>query len=453
MADFLRAKGLFIYPKSIRRLDSGNEIFVARRENEKLVGITKGNDFQILPLSWENYKKLRSMLPLAPTPCEKKTSFGTGDRLGMVSATHLSVLSKYDVFPVIAQQSPRELAKTSRNFKDVLLKAVLGVLESGYTGKWGADADHIKDEQQLLEAIDAGYSMYTLDISDWLDYPPRRTPAELSPLSRKIVANSFNLPPICTAYKIDNERLIDSALIYEHALNLVKHFHRIIKKNIANFDLEISIDECPRDTTPEDHYFVAEFLHLSGVEFTSLAPKFPGRFQKGVDFGGDLAELATSLHIHATLCRSLGGYRLSLHSGSDKFSVYPLLSETTDGAFHIKTSGTSWLQAVKVISEVNLPLFRELYMLCLENLEESKKAYQVSVELKYFPKELPNDIRTFLQQPDVRQLFHISYGALLDQKREEIYKTLFTHEEKHYSEVAEHIERHLKTLKIKVSES
>lgn len=446
MASKLKKNGLYIYPASIKKLHTREEIFVARQEREKLVGIAQENELQFFPLTWENYNKLKALLPINPKPCCKKTSFGTGDRLGLVSAAHLSALSKYEVFPVIAQQSPRELTKTSRNFKDVLLKAVLGLLESGYTGEWGADADHIKNEENLAEAIEAEYSMYTIDVSDWLDNPSERSTAELLPLSRKIIANSSNLACI---RNLNSDDLIESALIYESALEHVKHFYETVKKNIANFDFEISIDEGARITTLEDHYFVTEYLHQSGVEFTSLAPKFPGEFEKGVDFEGNLAEFASSLQRHTNLCRSLGGYRLSLHSGSDKFTIYSILREITEGEFHIKTSGTSWLEAVITISKVNMPLFRELYRLCLENLEESKKAYQVSITREQLPQEPPSDIHLFFKQPDVRQLFHISYGALLNEKRKEIYNTLAEHEEEHYSAVATHIERHLKMLNIK----
>ena len=462
----LAKHGFSLYPKSLRTLESGTQIFVANKSGQKAVGICQNADCRLQltspilqdgnislhPLTWENYLKLKAVMPISPSPCDKRASFGTGDRLGLVSAAHLDVMQKYPVFPVIAQQSPRELIKTNRDFQDVLLKAVMGVLESGYTGTFGADADHIKDEEYLMMAAHAGYSMYTLDVSDWLQDPTGKCKNCLTDLSRSIITDfaGMTLP----GYTISEDELITSALIYEQPMQQVEHFNELIAGVVPDFDLEVSIDEGSRDTTVEDHLFAAEYLHRSGINFTSLAPKFPGQFQKGVDYEGDVVALEKSLRAHGALCKQIGlrraqssrGYRLSLHSGSDKFSVYPLYNEVTDGGWHIKTSGTSWLEAVRVVSKVNLPLFKELYALCLANLDESKKAYHVRITPQDFPAQLPDDVATFFAIPNVRQLFHISYSALLDAKRSEIYETLYAHEPEHYASVSSHIERHLKLL-------
>ena len=468
LAELLGKHGFSLYPQSLRVTEDGTKLFVARRAGQKAVGVlqaqrrlalsssvlegvrlSSGDAASLHALTWENYEKLKSVAPIAPSPCDGKASFGTGDRLGLVSAAHLDALSRYPVFPVIAQQSPRELARTRRDFRDVLLDAVMGVLESGCAGPFGADADHIKDEEHLMAGAEAGYSMYTLDVSDWLQDPGASPADQLSQLSRRIISDcaGMELATACgESPEISEEKLLTSALMYEKALEQVKHFHGLLGGVIRNFDLEVSIDESARDTTPEDHLFVAEYLHRSGIDFTSLAPKFPGQFQKGVDYAGDVTALARSLHGHTALCREIGGYRLSLHSGSDKFSIYPLFAEITEGRFHVKTSGTSWLQAVKVIASVDASLFRELYALCLENLDESKKAYHVSITKEQFPAEPPDGLSAFLARPDVRQLVLISYGALLDEKRDQIYDTLHRHEEEHCASVARHIERHLGML-------
>ena len=456
----LKKSGFVPYPDSLRDIEGG-KIFVARRGGEKLVGIVgnlhglssptlteklpTGETVRLYPLDWANYQALKRLLPITPSPCDREASFGTGDRLGIASAAHLEVLQRYPVFPVIAQQSPRELQKCNRDFQDVLLKAVLGVLETGFTGAFGADADHIKDEEHLMMGARADYSMYTLDVSDWLQDPTGKSADSLSTLSRKIVADRAGMK-VTGNYTISEEELLKSALIYEQSMTQVLRFHKMLKGELAEFDLEVSIDEGARDTTVEDHLFTAEFLHRNGIDFTSLAPKFPGQFQKGVDYEGDVNELARSLDLHAALCREMGGYRLSLHSGSDKFSIYPMFADTTGGEFHIKTSGTSWLQAVKVVAMQNLPLFMELYSLCLDNLEGSKKAYHVKITHADFPDEIPADVMTFYARPDVRQLFHISYGVLLDHKKTEIFDILYTHEPEHYAAVSSHIEEHLKLL-------
>ena len=477
LAVLLDTKGYNLYPASLRSVSGGKRVFTAVGVRGKVFGIVqKGEDgrlsspissymldlpstgekVDIYPLSWENYEKLKGLMPIAPVKCDKKASFGTGDRLGLVSAAHLGVLGCYPVFPVISQQSPRELQKANRTFKDVLLKAVMGVLESGYIGGYGADADHIKSEDYLQEGLEAGFSMYTLDASDWLekigslsDSDIRDRAEKLSFLSRDIVKDCEDRKvalPSGDEFSISEEEMVKSAIIFEKAMEWVGRCRETISAKLNDFDLEVSIDESDRTTTPEDHLFVVEYLHRSGIDFSSLAPRFPGEFQKAVDYRGDVNELTRSLQIQTALAKESGGYRLSLHSGSDKFSVYKLFADTVEGNFHVKTSGTSWLEAVEVIAEVEPELFARLYELCVESLDESKKAYHVSITTNDFPKELPADLMVFYSKPDVRQLFHISYGVLLDAERSRIFETLEEYEKKHYAAVSEHIGRHLDLL-------
>ena len=472
LKNLLGGSGYHLYEKSVRSIGDGASIFVAKREGQKFIGVAQtkqvlsmsdsvrdmklssGAAVSLHPLTWENYQKLSAVIPLSPVPCDKNGSFGTGDRLGMVTAAHLEADMRYPVFPIIAQQSPRELERTDRDFKDVLLRAVMGILESGYTGTFGADADHIKDEKRFMEGVEAGFSMFTLDVSDDLQNIGGLSAAEIESKARDITDTSRQIVsdyagktiaiPNGPDYTFAEDELIKSVLVYEQSMKQAVRFYGMAKTRHEKFDLEVSIDEGSRDTTPEDHVFVAEYLHRNNVDFRSLAPKFPGEFQKAVDYRGDYDALARSFNIHAELARKLKGYRLSMHSGSDKFSVYKMFGEATQGNFHIKTSGTSWLQAVKLAAHANLPLFKELYAICIETLPESKKAYHVDITPEHFPAQLPEDAVGFFANPDVQQLFHISYGALLDAKRAEITKTLIENEAQHYGFVTEHIERHLK---------
>lgn len=477
LEELLKPFSIFVYPQSLRKINEELYIFVAKINNTKNIGIIKQNQsiyfsnpyfsedkkiektgfsVNIYPLNFENYQKLKEIIPINPKTCNKKISFGTGDRLGLVTSAQLSVLKDYNLFPILAQQSPRELIKTKRDFKDVLLKSVIGVLEIGYTDSYGADADHIKDEKYLMEAIDAGYTMYTLDISDFIERIENLTSKEIREKYEKI--SSFS-KKIIEKYagkkiKISNEEyfelsydeLCKSAIVYEKALSFVEMVHEILRSKLLEFDIEVSIDEGERDTTPEDHFFVVQFLHEKGIDFKSLAPKFPGEFQKGIDYIGDIKKFENELKKQYALTKALEGYRLSLHSGSDKFSIYKSFYKITEGNFHIKTSGTSWLEAVKTIARYSPDLFLELYHIALENLEESKKAYKVSITKEEFPKEIKEDYIEFLKKPNVRQLFHISYGVLLDEKREEIYEILNKNEKEHYQYVSENIRKHLKNL-------
>jgi hypothetical protein len=466
-AQFLQEHGLRFYPRSIRRVGEALVGFAKHEQQgfvvcqqplpaEDPVAVLRIGDLYLYPVDWQNYRALRGTLSLSPSPCDKPTSFGTGDRLGMVTAAHLQALSRYEVFPVIAQQSPRELVRTGRDFREVLLSAACGVLEAGYVGKFGADADHLKHEQQLNQAMEAGYSMYTIDLSDHLRDVTRLTQPEivdkartLLPLSQSIIRDHAQMSLRAEGgirYTMEAERLVQSAITFEEAVQRAVHFYEMLKQGLEQFDFEVSIDESTRVTTPEDHLYVVEYLRRSDVRLWSLAPRFPGEFQKGLDYAGDMTELERSLRLHAALCRELQGYRLSLHSGSDKFSVYPLFREATGGNFHVKTSGTSWLQAMRWIARADASLFAELYRLCLLHLEESKQAYQVSLAVEQLPPTPPADLDAFLAQPAVRQLLHISYGVLLEEAGSAIRSLLDTHEQEHYRLVAEHIERHLHAL-------
>lgn len=440
----LEQHGYTVYPRSVRSA-GGTTIFVARRGPEKLLGLAStplGDAVALCELTWKQYEALRTLIPVAPVTCDRPASFGTGDRLGMVTAAHLDAVGMSQVFPVIAQQSPRELQKTGRTFRGVLLDAVMGALEVGYAGPFGADADHIKDEAQLMEAVRAGYSMYTLDLSG---FPSALSDeSDLSELSRGIVRRCAGLR--VGDREASEQELTRSALVYQPALENVTRFHEGIRSEIPAFDLEISIDEGTKETSVEDHLFVAEYLHGTGIDFTSLAPKFPGKFRKGIDYIGDLGALKSSIEMHASLARTIGGYKLSLHSGSDKWSVYGLFTEATEGTFHVKTSGTSWLEAMTFISQTHKPLFRELHRIALDNLNESVKAYDTEINVNDFPAELPAD--TFISRSDanMRQLWHISYGALLAEKGGAIRSLLLEHEERHYEWVSRHIREHLECL-------
>lgn len=465
-----------IYARSFRKVNDNFYIFVAKINKNKYLGIVKqdvtfylsspyfsedkllNNQYllNLYPLNFENYKKLSEVIPLKPSVCKMSTSFGTGDRLGLVTSAQILALKEYNLFPILAQQSPRELVKTKRDFKDVLLKSVLGILESGYTGSFGADADHIKDEKYLMEAIEAGYSMYTLDISDFIEKIGDLSIKDLqekfekiSSLSKKIIekysGKSLKISE-SEVYEFSYDELCKSAIVYEKALSFVEMVYEMLRFKLKDFEIEVSIDEGEKDTTPEDHLFVAEYLHERGIDFKSLAPKFPGEFQKGIDYKGDINKFEEELKKHYALSKNIGGYRLSLHSGSDKFSIYSAFYEVTQGNFHIKTSGTSWLEAVRVIAKYEPNLFEELYQISLENLEESKKAYKVDIKRDEFPKEIKEDYMEFFNRDNVRQLFHISYGVLLDEKKEEIYETLNRYEKEHYDFVYQNIKRHLYTL-------
>jgi len=120
-------------------------------------------------LVYDNLLKLREIFPgLWPVTCNQKKSFGTGDRLGLVTASHISAFKDRDIFPILAQQSARELNRTGRTWQDVINDAIWGYFESGSKRPFGADADHVKETSDLKKAVDAGFAMFTVDPSDYI---------------------------------------------------------------------------------------------------------------------------------------------------------------------------------------------------------------------------------------------------------------------------------------------
>jgi hypothetical protein len=155
----------------------------------------------------------------------------------------------------------------------------------------------------------------------------------------------------------------------------------------------------------------------------------------------------------------LGGYKLSLHSGSDKFSVYPIFAEETNGYFHVKTAGTSWLEAVKAIVVCEPALYREMHEFALKRFEKESFSYLLSTDLQKIPnikKMEDKQLIELFSNNNARQLIHITYGSILREKdkngryrfRERIFKTLFDHEKAHYQAVTQHIKHHLDLLSV-----
>lgn len=422
----------------------------------------KNKYFSLYPFDFANYQLLSQHLPrLRPAPARVRSSVGSGDRLGLVSATHLEVFRNYPFFPIIAQQSPRELEKTHRTFEEVLLSAAWGVLESGFEGQFGADADHIKDENYLRAGIKSHFTMFTLDGSEVIrpegfSLTANQLKAEFDRLSpsQKEIFNRYQGKELHLGGGITlnfkPETLLPIVIALFGVIEWVEQMNSILNDELSDFDLEVSLDETEVITSPEAHFLVAEELHRRGIDFQSLAPRFPGKFEKGVDYQGDLSELTQELKAQVAVQQEIEGYRLSLHSGSDKWTVYPLFAELTGGLFHLKTSGTNWLAALSVLAKLSPSLFRRAYQIGMDHLEESLQAYSISFDREELPLDLsstPDDrLPELMDKRAPRQMLHISYGPILEEMGKELYQFWFEAEKEHYQKVGDNLKRHLELL-------
>jgi hypothetical protein len=208
----------------------------------------------------------------------------------------------------------------------------------------------------------------------------------------------------------------------------------------------MSVDETDTPTSLEEHFFIASELRRLGVQWVSLAPRYIGRFEKGVDYIGDLAEFEAEIAKHAAIARILGPYKLSIHSGSDKFSIYPIIAQHTRGLVHLKTAGTSYLEALRTVAQVEPALFCEILAYAVERYPQDRATYHVSAQLINVPApdvlseaELPG----LLEQFDARQVLHVTFGSVLDRFGEQILSMLAAHEEAHYAALEAHFSKHL----------
>ncbi|NLF26753.1 MAG: hypothetical protein GX592_02550, partial [Clostridiales bacterium] len=243
-----------------------------------------------------------------------------------------------------------------------------------------------------------------------------------------------------------------TALIYAEAVRFAASIYhdRIASPSGDRADFEMSIDETATPTTPAEHFFVASELDRLGVRAATVAPRFCGEFQKGVDYIGDIRQFEQELRAHAAIARRFG-YKLSIHSGSDKFSVFPAIGRETRGRFHVKTAGTNWLQAMLLIAERDPKLYREVHAFALTAFPEARKYYHVTTDLARVPAlsglsdaELPK----LFEMNDARQLIHITYGLILNQPhlRDRLYAAWRRDAAALDALVAGHIERHMKTI-------
>jgi hypothetical protein len=210
------------------------------------------------------------------------------------------------------------------------------------------------------------------------------------------------------------------------------------------FDFEISVDETDSPTTPLEHFFIANELTRLGVRFTSLAPRFVGRFEKGVDYLGDLAALDAEMAKHAAVTAHFGTYKLSLHSGSDKFSVYPLIAKHWGERVHVKTAGTSYLEALRVLARLEPDLFADIYAFSRQHYEADRRSYHVSAQLEKLPEH--GDLPALLDDFHAREVLHVTFGSVLAQFGTQLKAALERHLVAYHEGLRVHFRRHLQLL-------
>ena len=386
------------------------------------------------------------LTPLGLTP-----SFGFGDRLGLATPGHIAALRGTKFTPIFAQQSVRENARTGRTPQQVMDDARRAVEAAKWDLPWGADADHLKSLEDIPPFVEAGYTFFTVDPGEYVDNAADTDPLDV--LKQKVSA--FNRDELSALYlpptgeqewgQFDEDSLMRSTVKYGRAIQHAAAMFKRLSQMKDAFDFEVSVDETDSPTTPLEHFFIANELTRLGVRFTSLAPRFIGRFEKGVDYIGDLNALDAELAKHAAVTAHFGTYKLSLHSGSDKFSVYPLIAKHWGERIHVKTAGTSYLEALRVLAKHEPDLFLKIYSLGSERYETDRRTYHVSAKLEMLPET--DDLPSLLNDFHAREVLHVTFGSALAQFGVELKAALAKHEAAYQEGLRSHFEKHLRLLK------
>ena len=385
------------------------------------------------------------------TPLSLAPSFGFGDRLGLATPGHIASVRDTKFAPIFAQQSVRENARMRRTPQQVIDDARRAVEAAKWDLPWGADADHLKTVDDIPPFVEAGYTFFTVDPSEHVDNSADTDSLEI--LKQKAVG--VNWDELSALYlsqtnkqawgTFDAESLMRALVKYGRAIqHAVTMFNRLSQMK-DDFDFEVSVDETDSPTTPFEHFYIANELTRSGVKFTSLAPRFIGRFEKGVDYIGDLNALDAELAKHAAVTSHFGNYKLSLHSGSDKFSVYPLVVKHWGKRIHVKTAGTSYLEALRVLANHEPDLFLKIYLLGRKCYETDKLTYHVSAQLKLLPNT--DDLPSLLNDFHAREVLHVTFGSALAQFGLELKSALAKHEVAYCDGLKTHFDKHLQLLK------
>lgn len=408
-----------------------------------------------------------------------KYSFGIGDRFGHQGKAQLAALMKakrsgIDVVPVW-NKSHREHGIVGTSPADVRKEADESVRELGWKDEYYVDADHIN--MSNVEGYIDHSDFFTLDVADYIGEP-----AEESKVENFVKANSrylgeLKIPGLDESFTIADDKLREIAGKYLFATEKASELYRYIAgiKGADRMIPEVSMDEVENPQTPVEMFFILSMLAAEDLPVQTIAPKFTGRFNKGVDYEGDVAQFEKEFEqdllvidyaiSEFSLPKNL---KLSVHSGSDKFSIYPVIGkliEKYDKGIHVKTAGTTWLEEVIGLAVARgeaLEIAKKVYRDAFENQEALCAPYAAVIDID--PTELPkpedvdlwsgeklaNTLRHIPDHPDYnsnfRQLIHVGYKVAA-QMGDDYYSALVKYADVIAENVGENIfDRHLKRL-------
>lgn len=408
-----------------------------------------------------------------------KISIGMGDRFAHQGVAQLRAIVKanqagHDISPVW-NKSNREHIYVHSHPADVRKEADHAVATLGFKGKYFVDADHINlsTVAPFVETAD----FFTLDVAAFIGKPSAEEEIQKFVDSCAAYVGELQIPGIQSPITVTRELLVEIASKFLAATQQASEIYQYLvdKKGEGNFITEVSMDEVEHPQTPVYLFFILKMLADKGVPAQTIAPKFTGRFNKGVDYRGDLDQFAREFEEDILVIdyavQQFGlpkELKLSVHSGSDKFSIYPIMASIIkkhDKGLHLKTAGTTWLEEVIGLALAGgdgLEMAKEIYAGSYNRREELCAPYADVIDID--PARLPsveevnswsgdklaNTLRHIPGHPDYnadfRQLVHVAYKVAAE-KGDAYYAMLEKYSEVVGNCVEENIyERHLKRL-------
>src|SRR5947209_5628481 len=372
----------------------------------------------------------------------EKYSFGVGDRFARQAKAQLRACARaaaegVDVTPVW-NKSYREHTIVGSRPESVLEAARDAVRELDWTRPFRVDADHIRLDtvDEFVESSD----FYTLDVADSIGRPADAGRVRAFVERHPELVGRLEIPGVAEPFETTRAEVERIASKYLKAVRDAGRIYRHVAelKGEGNFITEVSMDETDSPQTPPELFVILAAIADEKIPAQTIAPKFTGRFNKGVDYVGDVAQFEKEFNEDvAVIAYAVSRYdlpdnlKLSVHSGSDKFSIYAPIRKAlarTGAGIHVKTAGTTWLEEVIGLAESGgegLALAKEIYAVALDDIEALCAPYATVIDIdrselpskeevrgwssEQFTGALRHDPKNGQYNPSLRQLLHVGY--------------------------------------------
>ena len=388
-------------------------------------------------------------------------SIGLGDRFGHQGGAQLKAIiaasgKGIEITPVW-NKSNREHTTIGTQPEDVRIEADSVTKSVGFKKTYFVDADHINLDtvDRFIESSD----FFTIDVASYIGKRAENKEIVEFLASVEKYTGELKIPGTKFSFKTTKSQIAQIAEKYLFAaIKAWDIFRKIEKTKVrGNFITEISMDEVPHPQTPVELFFILKMLASEDIPVQTIAPRFSGRFNKGVDYVGDplkfAAEFESDLMVIDFAIKEFGlpeNLKMSIHSGSDKFAIYPHIGSIIkkyDKGIHLKTAGTTWLEEVIGLAESSgeaLDFVKEIYSESLEKIDELCAPYADVIDIKisslpskpevskWNSKKFSDSLRHVPgnkdYNPNMRQLIHVAY-KLAALKMEDYFRLLETNEE------------------------